>query len=64
MLISQVKSPDNLVDFLEIPLPNSYISQQEIILQFCLGQPLDCLYYNWSVLNYVGHAWVEKHILS
>ena len=45
MLISQVKSPDNLVDFLEIPLPNSYnISQQEIILQFCLGQPLDCLY--------------------
>ena len=45
MLISQVKSPHNLVDFLEIPLPNSYnILQQEIILQFCLGQPLDCLY--------------------
>ena len=45
MLISQIKSPDNLVDFSEIPLPNSYnILQQEIILQFCLGQPLDCLY--------------------
>ena len=44
MLISQVKSPDKLVDFIEIPLLNSYnISHQEIILQFCLGQPLDCL---------------------
>ena len=33
ILFSQVKSPDNLVDFLEIPLPISYnILQQEIIL--------------------------------
>ena len=45
MLISQVKSPENLVDFSEIPLLNSYnISQQEIILQFFVGQPLDSLY--------------------
>ena len=45
MFNSQVKSPDNLLDFLEIHLPNSYkILQQEIILQFCLGQSLDCLY--------------------
>ena len=45
MLISLVKSPAHLEDFSEIALPNSYnISQQEIILQFCIGQPLDCLY--------------------